>query len=127
MVEFRLPRNSRIGKGKVWPKPESDRLREFQVYRWNPDDDRNPRLDTYFVDMSDCGPMVLDGLIWIKNNVDSTLTFRRSCRESIYGSCSTNIARQNTLACAEAMSEVAATHEMSGRTLAIIGTWFRQF
>jgi succinate dehydrogenase / fumarate reductase iron-sulfur subunit len=111
----------------VHSSPAAPPLREFQVYHWNPGDGRNPRLDTYFVDMNDCEPMVLDGLIWIKNNVDSTLTFRRSCRESIYGSCSTNIARQNTLACAEAMSEVAATHEMSGRTLAIIGTWFRQF
>lgn len=46
MVEFRLPQNSRVEKEKVWPKPGSERLREFQVYRWNPDDGRKPRLDT---------------------------------------------------------------------------------
>ncbi|WP_245329344.1 2Fe-2S iron-sulfur cluster-binding protein, partial [Bradyrhizobium canariense] len=91
--------------GRIWPKPDSKSLREFQVYRWNPDDGRNPRLDTYFVDMSDCGPMVLDGLIWIKNNIDSTLTFRRSCREGVCGSCSMNVAGQNTLACTKSMSE----------------------
>jgi hypothetical protein len=70
-----------------------------------PDDGRNPRLDTYFVDTTDCGPMVLDGLIWIKNNIDSALTFRRSCREGVCGSCSMNIAGQNTLACTKSMSE----------------------
>ena len=105
MVEFRLPKHSRVEKGRIWPKPDSKSLREFQVYRWNPDDGRNPRLDTYFVDMSDCGPMVLDGLIWIKNNIDSTLTFRRSCREGVCGSCSMNVAGQNTLACTKSMSE----------------------
>jgi succinate dehydrogenase / fumarate reductase iron-sulfur subunit len=78
---------------------------EFQVYRWNPEDNRNPRLDTYFVDAHDCGPMVLDGLIWIKNNIDPTLAFRRSCREGICGSCAMNIGGQNTLACTKSMEE----------------------
>ena len=105
MVEFRLPRHSRIEQGRVWPKPGGTSLREFHVYRWNPDDGRNPRLDTYFVDQTDCGPMVLEGLIWIKNNIDATLTFRRSCREGVCGSCSMNIAGQNTLACTKSMSE----------------------
>ncbi len=63
--------------------------------------------DTYYVDTNDCGPMVLDALIWIKNNVDSTLTFRRSCREGICGSCSMNIDGTNTLACTKAMAEVS--------------------
>jgi succinate dehydrogenase / fumarate reductase iron-sulfur subunit len=105
MVEFRLPKSSRIERGNTWPKPESDTLREFHIYRWNPDDGRHPRLDTYFIDTSDCGPMVLDGLIWIKNNIDPTLTFRRSCREGICGSCSMNIDGQNTLACTKAMND----------------------
>lgn len=111
MVEFWLPKHSRIEKGTVWPRPAGSALREFQVYRWNPDDGRNPRLDNYFVDTSDCGPMVLDGLIWIKNNIDSTLTFRRSCREGVCGSCSMNIAGQNTLACTKSMSENVARGE----------------
>ena len=45
------------------------------------------------------GPMVLDALIYIKNEIDPTLTFRRSCREGICGSCAMNIDGGNTLAC----------------------------
>jgi succinate dehydrogenase / fumarate reductase iron-sulfur subunit len=104
MVQFRLPKNSVLQNGHTWPRPESGAIIEFQVYRWNPEDGRNPRLDTYFVDAQDCGPMVLDGLIWIKNNIDSTLTFRRSCREGVCGSCSMNIGGQNTLACTKSMA-----------------------
>src|SRR6516165_2709418 len=99
MVEFALPKNSRIGTGKVWSKPPNTaRLQEFRIYRWNPDDGANPRLDTYFVDRDDCGPMILDALIWIKAKIDSTLTFRRSCREGVCGSCAMNIDGMNTLA-----------------------------
>ena len=100
MVEFALPKNSKITGGKTWPKPAgATETREFRVYRWNPDDGKNPGVDTYHVDINDCGPMVLDGLIWIKNNIDPTLTFRRSCREGVCGSCAMNIDGQNTLAC----------------------------
>src|SRR5207247_2768992 len=63
-------------------------------------------MDTYYVDRGDCGPMVLDALIWIKNNIDPTLTFRRSCREGICGSCSMNIDGSNTLACLKPISEI---------------------
>jgi succinate dehydrogenase / fumarate reductase iron-sulfur subunit len=105
MVQFRLPRNSKVGAGHTWPRPDSGSIKEFYIYRWNPEDGRNPRIDTYFVDTSDCGPMVLDGLIWIKNNIDPTLTFRRSCREGICGSCAMNIGGQNTLACTKAMGD----------------------
>jgi len=108
MAEFSLPKNSRIKEGKVWPKPEGAAvLTEFRVYRWNPDDGENPRIDTYFVDREHCGPMILDGLIWIKNEIDPGLTFRRSCREGICGSCSMNINGANTLACTKGMDEVA--------------------
>jgi succinate dehydrogenase / fumarate reductase iron-sulfur subunit len=100
MVEFTLPRNSKVVAGKTWPRPAgAARVTEFRIYRWNPDDGANPRMDTFFVDRDDCGPMVLDAIIWIKNKVDSTLTFRRSCREGVCGSCSMNIGGTNTLAC----------------------------
>ncbi len=100
MAEFLLPANSRIGKGKHYLAPEeSARVRRFAVYRYDPDSGENPRMDTYDVDMDDCGPMVLDVLIKIKNEVDSTLTFRRSCREGIWGSCAMCIDGDNTLAC----------------------------
>ena len=107
MVQLILPKNSRIVPGKVWPKPEgATRLREFRIYRWDPEDGRNPRLDTFFVDLDDCGPMVLDALLWIKNNVDPTLAMRRSCREGVCGSCAMNIDGMNTLACTKGMDEI---------------------
>ncbi|HEY8580171.1 MAG TPA: succinate dehydrogenase iron-sulfur subunit, partial [Beijerinckiaceae bacterium] len=107
MVEFALPKNSRPTAGKTWPKPAgASNVREFRVYRWNPEDGQNPRIDTYFVDMDDCGPMVLDAIIWIKNKVDPTLTFRRSCREGICGSCAMNIDGTNTLACTKDMATI---------------------
>jgi succinate dehydrogenase / fumarate reductase iron-sulfur subunit len=109
MVQLTLPKNSKIGQGKVWPAPTgAKRTTEFRVYRWNPEDGQNPRIDTYFVDRDDCGPMVLDAIIWIKNKIDPTLAFRRSCREGVCGSCSMNIDGENTLACTRAIDDVAA-------------------
>ncbi|MGB6753289.1 MAG: 2Fe-2S iron-sulfur cluster-binding protein, partial [Xanthobacteraceae bacterium] len=109
MVEFTLPKNSKVSEGKSWPHPANAKAEtEFRIYRWNPDDGLNPRIDTYYVDSSDCGPMVLDGLMWLKNNVDATLTFRRSCREGICGSCAMNIDGTNTLACTQAMCDVSS-------------------
>ncbi len=107
MVEITLPKNSRPTVGKSWPRPAAAKnVREFRVYRWNPDDDANPRIDAYYVDMDDCGPMVLDALIYIKTNIDSTLTFRRSCREGICGSCAMNIDGTNTLACTKDLQTI---------------------
>jgi succinate dehydrogenase / fumarate reductase iron-sulfur subunit len=107
MVELTLPKNSTITKGKTWPKPAgATRLREIRVYRWDPDTGENPRQDTYFIDQDDCGPMVLDAIIKIKNEIDPTLTFRRSCREGICGSCSMNIDGVNTLACTMGLDAV---------------------
>ena len=107
MVQLRLPRNSRMSVGKTWPKPEgATNLKTFRIYRWNPEDGANPRIDTYFVDIDDCGPMILDALIWIKDRVDPSLAFRRSCREGICGSCSMNIDGANALACITGIDEV---------------------
>ena len=107
MVQLTLPKNSKISVGKTWNKPEGDGdWKEFKIYRWNPDDGLNPRLDTFYVDRSQCGPMVLDALIKIKSEIDPTLTLRRSCREGICGSCAMNIDGTNTLACLKGMDEV---------------------
>ncbi|HVA14163.1 MAG TPA: succinate dehydrogenase iron-sulfur subunit [Stellaceae bacterium] len=107
MAEFTLPQNSKVGTGKTYPAATgAKRVRNFKIYRWNPDDGQNPRLDTYAIDLDQCGPMVLDALIKIKNEVDTTLTFRRSCREGICGSCAMNIDGTNTLACLKAIDEV---------------------
>ena len=100
MVNGRLSQGSKVGTGKTWTaSPGIKNMRRFHVYRWNPESNADPRLDTYELDMDSCGPMVLDALIKIKNEVDSTLTFRRSCREGVCGSCSMNIDGTNTLAC----------------------------
>ncbi|HMQ41189.1 MAG TPA: succinate dehydrogenase iron-sulfur subunit [Paracoccus sp. (in: a-proteobacteria)] len=108
MVEFSLPKNSQIRVGKTWPKPEgATNLRKFKIYRWDPDTGENPRLDTYFVDLDKCGPMVLDALIKIKSEIDPTLSFRRSCREGICGSCAMNIDGGNHLACIYGIDEVS--------------------
>ena len=108
MAEFNLPKNSRVGEGKSWPRPASaKRTTEFKVYRYNPDDGANPRIDTFHVDRDDCGPMVLDAIVWIKSRIDPTLTFRRSCREGICGSCAMNIGGTNGLACTKGIDESA--------------------
>jgi succinate dehydrogenase / fumarate reductase iron-sulfur subunit len=108
MVQISLPRNSRPTPGKQWPKPAgAKRLGEFRIYRWSPEAGVNPRIDVYWVDRDDCGPMVLDALIWIKAKVDATLTFRRSCREGVCGSCAMNIDGLNTLACTTAIDDLA--------------------
>jgi len=107
MAELTLPKNSRVGKGRVFPGPEgAKRTKEFRIYRWNPDDGKNPVLDTYVLDLDRVGPMVLDALIYIKNEIDPTLTFRRSCREGICGSCAMNIDGTNTLACLKPIADV---------------------
>ena len=107
MVEFALPKNSKVEKGNIFKAPAGTKnIRTFHIYRWSPDDDRNPRLDTYEIDTDSCGPMVLDALIKIKNEIDPTLTFRRSCREGVCGSCAMNIDGGNTLACTRGMYEI---------------------
>jgi len=107
MAEFTLPRNSKVTKGKTWPATNgAANVKRFNIYRWDPDTGENPRLDTYTIDLDNCGPMVLDALIKIKNETDSTLTFRRSCREGVCGSCAMNIDGTNTLACTKALDEV---------------------
>jgi succinate dehydrogenase / fumarate reductase iron-sulfur subunit len=107
MVEFTLPANSIVKKGKSFPASDgAKRTRRFKIYRWDPDGDENPRTDTYDVGLESCGPMVLDALIKIKNEIDATLTFRRSCREGICGSCAMNIDGTNTLACIKGIDEI---------------------
>jgi len=107
MVEFTLPKNSRIGTGVTHKAPAgATDVRAFKVYRWNPDDGKNPQTDTFELDLDQCGPMVLDALVKIKNELDPTLTFRRSCREGICGSCAMNIDGTNTLACLKPIADV---------------------
>ncbi len=107
MAQFTLPKNSKVKQGKSFPlRGASARKKTLRVYRWDPDAGENPRLDSYEIDPDQCGQMVLDALIHIKNEIDPTLTFRRSCREGICGSCAMNIDGVNTLACTRDLSDI---------------------
>ena len=107
MAQLTLPKNSKVRKGKHFPAAEGGgKTRRFKIYRYDPEGGENPRTDTYDLDLDRCGSMVLDALIKIKNEVDSTLTFRRSCREGICGSCAMNVDGTNTLACIKPIDEV---------------------
>jgi succinate dehydrogenase / fumarate reductase, iron-sulfur subunit len=110
MAQFRLPANSRYDgrPGRHHPAAaDAAHVRQFRVYRWDPDSPAPPRVDTYDIDLDRCGPMVLDALIKIKNEVDATVTFRRSCREGICGSCAMNIDGVNTLACTQPIDAIS--------------------
>jgi succinate dehydrogenase / fumarate reductase iron-sulfur subunit len=110
MVEFALPKNSRLTKGKEFlASEEATRIKRFEVYRWDPDTDENPRIDAYEIDLDRCGPMVLDAILKIKNEIDSGLTFRRSCREGVCGSCAMNVNGKNTLVCTKAIDDYDGT------------------
>ena len=108
MAELVLPKNSKVKDGKKFPlDSDSKNKKSFKVYRWDPEKNDNPRYDLYEIDLDKCGPMVLDALIKIKDEIDSTLTFRRSCREGICGSCAMNIDGVNTLACTMAIEDTS--------------------
>ena len=107
MVQFNLPDNSKLVEGEYYKtETQSENIKNFRIYRWSPEDEKNPRVDTYEVDMNNCGPMVLDAVMKIKSDIDPSLTFRRSCREGICGSCAMNIDGVNTLACLKSIDDV---------------------
>jgi succinate dehydrogenase / fumarate reductase iron-sulfur subunit len=111
MAEFRLPANSIVKPGKTFSatnkgKSKASNTRKFIIYRYDPATDENPRTDSYEVDMDTCGPMVLDALLKIKDEMDSSVALRRSCREGICGSCAMNIDGGNTLACTKAITDI---------------------
>ena len=110
MSEFTLPANSKVGEGKHWPPPEGDatRVKSFRIYRWDPAKTSKPTLDTFQIDLDHCGPMVLDALVKINDQIDPTLSFRRSCREGVCGSCAMNIDGHNTLACLKPIEDLKA-------------------
>ena len=114
MAEFILPKNSRPQKGKIHSKPNKDKnsdhaqkLKEIHLYRYDPSTKDRPTIDRFFIDMNDCGPMVLDVILKIKNEVDSSLSLRRSCREGVCGSCAMNINGKNGLACTTAVADIS--------------------
>ena len=110
MVELTLPPGSKVNPhGRVHKAAGGGAaVRTFRIYRFDPDSGENPRIDTFEVDTKACGPMVLDALIHIKGRIDSSVTFRRSCREGICGSCAMNINGLNRLACTTAIGDLGA-------------------
>ena len=107
MVQFNLPANSKIVKGDFYKDQSgSKNIKIVNVYRWNPTDGKNPRVDTFEVDMDNCGPKVLDVLFKIKNEIDPSLTFRRSCAHGVCGSCAMNIDGTNTLSCIKSHTDI---------------------
>jgi len=99
MSEFTLPANSKVGEGKRWPATAKGAyVKSFRIYRWDPAKTATPTLDTFEIDLEQCGPMVLDALTKINDQIDPSLSFRRSCREGVCGSCAMNIDGTNTLA-----------------------------
>ncbi len=107
MAEFKLPANSIVKTGTHHKAPASaTNVKTFKIYRYDPDTGENPRVDSFDVDLDECGPMVLYALLKIKNEMDSTVALRRSCREGICGSCSMNMNGGNGLACTTAISDM---------------------
>ncbi|MGJ8564847.1 MAG: succinate dehydrogenase iron-sulfur subunit [Alphaproteobacteria bacterium] len=110
MVQLSLPKNSKLSSGKAWPAAGAGkRLKTFKIYRFDSESGGQPRWDTYQIDLDECGPMILDALFKIKNEIDPTLSFRRSCREGVCGSCAMNIGGRNTLACTKGIDEVGGS------------------
>lgn len=91
--------NSMQKSTHIWKRTMSS---TFRIYR---NSKGKAHMESFPIEKKKVGPMVLDGLIHIKNNVDKTLGFRRSCREGICGSCAMNINGKNTLACLTPIEE----------------------
>ena len=107
MVQFNLPKNSKILKGKHFKdKTGSSNIKVVHIYRWNPEKNENPREDTFEIDLNTCGNKVLDILNKIKNELDSSLTFRKSCAHGVCGSCAMNVDGVNTLSCLKSHKDI---------------------
>jgi len=79
---------------------EKKNMKRFDIYRYNPNEENDrPKYVSYYLDVAKCGPMFLDALIKIKDEIDPTLSFRRSCREGICGSCAMNLDGRHHLSC----------------------------
>ena len=107
MVQISLPENSKVEKGEYYKdKTGSKNIRKVNIYRWDPSNGKNPRIDTYEVDMDNCASKVLDLLNKIKNEIDSSIAYRRSCSHGVCGSCAMNMDGKNGLACTKPHAEI---------------------
>ena len=107
MVQFNLPDNSKILKGNNFKDTTGAKnLKKINIYRWDPDKKENPKIDTFEVDITKCGNKVLDILNKIKNEIDPSLTYRRSCAHGVCGSCAMNVDGINTLSCMKSHKDI---------------------
>jgi len=106
MVGYKVPTTTKPGEMEQSCLTEVTETRRLEIYRFNPGISDKAEIQTFEVDATVCGPMVLDALIWIKSELDPTLTFRRSCREGVCGSCAMNIDGVNSLACIKHLSKI---------------------
>ena len=107
MAQFNLPSNSKILKGNYFKnKTEWQNIKKVHIYRWDPDKKENPKIDTFEVDITKCGNKVLDILNKIKNEIDPSLTYRRSCAHGVCGSCAMNVDGINTLSCMKSHKDI---------------------
>tara|TARA_Y100000992_G_scaffold211467_1_gene145388 strand:+ start:288 stop:1088 length:801 start_codon:yes stop_codon:yes gene_type:complete len=113
MVQLSLPKNSVPIKGNSYSNvdlldeqsQQNHDIRVINVYRWSGDENTPPQIDRFEIDVKKAGTMVLDILNQIKAELDPSLTFRKSCREGVCGSCAMNIDGVNTLACQKNIEE----------------------
>jgi len=113
MVQLSLPKNSVPIKGNSYSNvdlldeqsQQNHDIRVINVYRWSGDENTPPQIDRFEIDVKKAGTMVLDILNQIKAELDPSLTYRKSCREGVCGSCAMNIDGVNTLACQKNIEE----------------------
>ena len=107
MVQFNLPENAKVLKGNYFKDiTGSKNIKKINIYRWDPDKKQNPKIDTFEVDITKCGNKVLDILNKIKNEIDPSLTYRRSCAHGVCGSCAMNVDGINTLSCMKSHKDI---------------------
>ena len=107
MVQINLPTNSKVQKGQYYKdKTGSQNIKKININRCDPSKNEKPRIDTYEVDMDNCPSKVLDILNKIKNEIDPSLAYRRSCAHGVCGSCAMNMNGKNGLACTKSHSEL---------------------
>jgi succinate dehydrogenase / fumarate reductase iron-sulfur subunit len=107
MVKFNLPKNSKVLKGNYFKDTTgSKNIKKINIYRWSPGKNENPKIDTFEIDIKKCGNKVLDILNKIKNEIDPSLTYRRSCAHGVCGSCAMNVDGINTLSCMKSHKDI---------------------
>ena len=107
MSQFNLPEKSKVLKGNYFKDlTGSENIKKINIYRWDPDKNENPKIDTFEVDTEKCGNKVLDILNKIKNEIDPSLTYRRSCAHGVCGSCAMNVDGINTLSCMKSHKDI---------------------